>query len=286
TVLKGSPDTTTFEIRLGDSGVPQTNIYLWVGTGGAKCDQLAERNLTQGNCAELAGNPWSVGTNSLVGGGDPPLTLQTLLDAQAGTKPIVSCDSSGLKGTPYKLFAFRNTPPSENVDVSGFGAAEFYIDVQAPAAPLVDTSPQEASTFLITWANPNPPDDIAAWRVWVSDIDDPSTAIARDDYLQLTAREVRLSASQVGLQSPGDTAYVFMQAYDQAYVSDVLGGNQSELSPGVEVTFVATAGFCDATGSCSGCAAAPMAMAPDGPSSMAWVLGVLCALGYVRRRHR
>jgi hypothetical protein len=95
---------------------------------------------------------------------------------------------------------------------------------------------------------------------------------------------VTLSASDVGLQEIGQTAYVYMQAYDQAYVSDKEGGNQSELSDGVSVTYVETGGFCDATGSCTGCSAGPMTMAAAGPSAVISVFGLLCALAYRRRR--
>jgi uncharacterized protein (TIGR03382 family) len=108
-----------------------------------------------------------------------------------------------------------------------------------------------------------------------------------DVFVQLSAREVSLSPSQLGLTAEGDTAYVYIQAYDQAFVSDPLGGNPGELSESVEVTFVNTVGFCDAPGNyCSGCSASPMMMAAEGPSSVLAVLGVLFALGFARRRQR
>ena len=281
TVLKSRPSETSFEIRLDSSGGSITSVYLWVGTGGADCEQLAQRNETQGICAEIAGNPKQVSTNLLVSG----LTLQDLLDAKAGATDIVTCDSSGLTGTPYKIFAFRGTPPSGDVDASQYGVTDFYVDVDPPAPPLVNTSPQEASTFTIQWSNPNPPDNIAVWRIWVApDVNDPSNATALDGYLDLSARSVTLSASDVGLQEIGQTAYVYMQAYDQTYVSDKEGGNQSELSDGVSVTYVETGGFCDATGSCTGCSAGPMTMAAAGPSAVISVFGLLCALAYRRRR--
>jgi len=103
----------------------------------------------------------------------------------------------------------------------------------------------------------------------------------------LSARQVSLSAAQLGLSQPGDKAYVFMQAYDQAFVSDPLGGNQSELSEGVEVTFVNTVGFCESTGDCSGCSAAPMNLASmHGPSGILWMLGLLASVTFVWRRRR
>ena len=105
--------------------------------------------------------------------------------------------------------------------------------------------------------------------------------------MQLSARQVSLSATQLGLTDPGDTAYVFMQAYDQAFVSNSLGGNQSELSDGVEVTFVNTVGFCEGTGDCTGCSAAPMNLASThGPSGIVWILGLLASMTFVWRRRR
>lgn len=283
TALKGSPSATTFQIRLGDAGVPQGSVFLWVGTGGAQCEKLEQRNGTQGTCAEIAGNPRIVGTNSLVIG----LTLQDLLNANGGLSDIVNCSSSGLTGTPYKIFAFRNDPPSGDVLPASYGVADFYIDVESPAPPLVNTNPQTASTFTITWANPNPPDDIQAWLAYASDVDDPTTATSLNNPVQLSARQVSINADQLGLAEPGDTAYVFMQAYDQAFVSNTLGGNQSALSSGVEVTFVSTVGFCEGTGDCTGCSAAPMNLASmHGPSGLVWILGLLASMTFVWRRRR
>lgn len=281
--LKGSPEETNFEIRLADSGVSISSVFLWVGTGGAECQNLEQRSGTQGTCAELAGNPKIVGTNLLVTG----LTLQDLLDANGGLSDIVSCTSSGLTGTPYKIFAFRNNAPSDNVPATDYGVTDFYVDVESPAAPLVNTTAQEASTFTISWANPNPPDDIQAWLAWASDVDDPTTAVSLEKFVQLSARQVSLTATELGLSDPGDTAYVFMQAYDQAFVSNQLGGNQSELSEGVEVTFVNTVGFCEGTGDCTGCSAAPMNLASTrGPGGVLWMLGLLASMTFAWRRRR
>jgi hypothetical protein len=283
TAPKGSPEETFFDIRLGDSGGAISSVYLWVGTGGAKCESLEERNGTQGNCAEMSGNPQQVGTNFLVSG----LTLQNLIDASSGFSDIVSCASSGLTGTPYKIFAFRNEPPSGDVPATNYGVTEFYVDVVSPAPPLVNTTPQEASTFTISWANPNPPDDIQAWLAYVSDVDDPSTADPVGSPINLASRDVSFRADQLGLSEAGDTAYVFVQAYDQAFVSDSLGGNQSALSEGVEVTFVNTVGFCDSTGDCTGCSASPMNLASThGPGGIVWMLGLLASIAFVGRRRR
>lgn len=283
TALKGSPAETTFQIRLEESGVPVESVFLWVGTGGAECERLEQRNGTQGTCAEIAGNPKIVGTNYLVIG----LTLQDLLNAGSALGDIVDCGTSGLTGTPYKIFAFRNDPPSGDVAPEKFSVADFWIDVASPAAPLVNASPQTASTFNITWGNPNPPDDIQAWLAYASDVADPSTAVSLDKYVQLGARSVSISAAELGLSDAGDMAYVFMQAYDQAFVDEPLGGNQSALSDGVEVTFVNTVGFCEGTGECTGCSAAPMNLASTrGPAGLVWILALLASVTFVWRRRR
>jgi hypothetical protein len=248
-------------------------------------DQRQQENL--GLCAEMAGNPRRVGTNYLVDG----LTLQDLLDAKAGPNDIVQCDTSGLTGTPYQIFAFRSAP-SGDVSAESYGVADFYVDVESPAAPLVNTSPQTASTFGITWSNPNPPDNINAWRAWYSDTNDASTATATDLYVGLGDRSMTIAASTVGLTQPGETAYVFIQAYDQAIISNdteeqALAGNQSELSEGVEVTYVDTVGFCEGTGDCTGCSVAPMSLAASqGASATVWVFGLLAGMSVFRRRRR
>ena len=289
TVLKAGPEDTTFEIRLENSGLAISQVYLWAGSGGAECEKLNQRQLGDLSlCAEIAGNPRPVGTNFLI----ENLTLQDLLDADAGTNDVVQCDSSGLTGTPYKIFAFRDQPPSGDVLATGYGVADFFVDVESPAAPTVNTSPQEASTFSISWGNPNPPDEINAWRAWYSDSSDPSTATATNLFEPLSARSISISPSQVGLTQPGETAFVFMQAYDQAIISNdtteqALAGNQSELSAAVQVTFVDTVGFCQGTGECSGCSAAPMNLAaPRGPANLLWILGLLAAVTLVWRRRR
>ncbi|MGB5191933.1 MAG: hypothetical protein WBN70_03055 [Polyangiales bacterium] len=286
---KAGPQDTTLEIRLENTAVSVTQVWLWTGTGGAECEKLDQRQLENLSlCAEIAGNPRNVATNLLIQG----LTLQDLIDAKAGTSDIVQCETSGLEGTPYKIFAFRGQPPSGDVAAEAYGVADFFVDVESPAAPLVNTSPQEASTFTISWANPNPPDQINGWEAWYSDVNDPSTATRTDLFVQLGGRSINIAASELGLTEPGETAYVFMQAFDQAIISNdtpeqALAGNQSELSEGVEVTFVDTVGFCDGTGNCTGCSAMPMSIgAPDGPSAILWVFGLLVAMSVFRRRRR
>jgi len=286
--LKAGPEDTTFEIRLQNTGGSLGEVWLWTGAAGAKCEELNQRQLENaGLCAEVAGNPRPVGLNDTLAG----LTLQDLIDAKAGSSDIVQCDSSGLTGTPYQIFVFRGAP-SNDVAPENYGVAPFNIDVESPAPPLVDAAPQEASTFVINWANPNPPDDINKWQVWYSDSNDPSTAIATDLLAEIGARSITVGASDIGLSEPGDTAYLFMRAYDQAIINNdsieqSLAGNQSELSEAVEVTFVNTIGFCESTGTCTGCSAAPMSIAaPDGPSALVWVFGLLVGMSVFRRRRR
>jgi hypothetical protein len=78
-----------------------------------------------------------------------------------------------------------------------------------------------------------------------------------------------------------------MNAFDQAFVSDDLGGNEGELSEGVMLTSVQVVGFCEGTGDCGGCSVSPVNLAAgQGPSSIAWALGLLGAMVWVRRLRR
>jgi len=285
------PEDTTFELRLENTGTSATQVWLWTGAAGAQCESLDQRqNEFLGLCAEIAGNPRAIGTNSLVQG----LTLQDLIDAKAGPNDIVQCDSSGLTGTPYQIFAFRNQPPSGEVAAEGYGVADFFVDVQSPAAPLVNASPQTGSTFIISWANPNPPDEINAWLAWYSDTSDPSTAMATDLFTTLSDRSINISPGDIGLSEPGDSAYVFMQAYDQAIISNdtseqALAGNRSELSEAVEVTLIDDGGVdagvdagepSEPSGGSGGCSTSRAAV----PGRAAWLLALLFVLYLGRRR--
>ncbi len=153
--------------------------------------------------------------------------------------------------------------------------------------------PQEGSVFITTWANPNPPDDINAWLAWYSDSSDPSTAIRTDRFVALGDRSITIQPSQIGLSQPGETAYVFAQAYDQTIISNdtpeqALAGNQSELSEAVEVTFVddgavdagVDAGEPSEPGGGSGGCSASQAVAA-GPA--VWLLALLFVLRPRRR---
>lgn len=278
-VLK-SPDETTFQIRLDQSN-PPSQVFLWVGTQQAGCEQVANRNETMGICGELSGNPRSVGTDFLVS----DLTLQDLLDATSGGDPIVTCES-GLRGTPYEIFVFRDTAPgATDVDPGNYGVAPFTVDVEPPNPPRINTGSQRQASFNITWDDPDPADDIQLWSFWFSQTNDPATATELDLTSELSARSRSISASRLGL-ADGETGYIFMTAFDQAFVTDSMGGNESDLSASVEVTAVAVAGYCDRSGDCGGCAASPMTLWGRGASDTPWILGVLVGSLLLWRRRR
>jgi hypothetical protein len=286
-VQKRDPATTTFQIRLQETGSLQ-EVYLWVGGQNAGCERRENRNETMGTCGEVTGNPQSVGTNQTIS----ELTLQDLLDARSGDTQIVTCES-GLRGTPYEIYAFRNQAPgSDDVAPSDYGIAEFTVDVQPPNQPVVDTTPQRQSNFNITWNNPDPADDIQLWSFWFSDTNDAATAqpILTTGGTRLTAPLSELSqtisATTLGLGS-GETGYVFVNAFDQAFVSDPFLANEGELSEGVMVTNVAVSGFCDVSGQCEGCSVSHRSFADlGGPGSSVWLLGLIFVLAALWRRRR
>jgi hypothetical protein len=119
---------TVYDLTLASTATVGV-VYLWVGGENAQCNLVANRNETMGICAEIAGNPRSVGSNFLVSN----LILQELLDARAGATEIVSCETSGLRGTPYEIFAFRDEAPGgDDVGVEGYGVAQFKVGVTLP----------------------------------------------------------------------------------------------------------------------------------------------------------
>jgi MYXO-CTERM domain-containing protein len=279
--VQKSPETTTFEIRLQESG-SVNEVYLWVGGQNAACNLQANRNETMGTCGEVTGNPRSVGSNFTVSG----LTLQDLVDARSGDTQIVTCDS-GLRGTPYEIFAFRNQAPgSGDVAESDYGIAKFTVDVQPPNQPIVDTTPQRQSNFGITWSDPDPADDIQIWRFWFSSTDDPATATQLSITAPLNARSQTIAATTLGL-GLGESGFVYVNAFDQAFVSDPFLANEGPLSEGVMVTNVEVSGFCDVSGQCEGCSVSHVSFAdPRGPGAVGWMLGLLLILAGVWRRRR
>ncbi len=279
--VQKSPATTTFEIRLAESG-SVNEVFLWVGGQNAACNLAANRNETMGTCGEVTGNPRSVGNNFTVSG----LTLQDLLDARSGGTDIVTCDS-GLRGTPYEIFAFRNQAPgSGDVAPADYGIAEFTVDVQPPNQPVVDTTPQRQSNFNITWGDPDPADDIQIWSFWFSDTDDPATATQLSITAPLNERSQTIAATTLGLGS-GESGFIFVNAFDQAFVSDPFLANEGELSQGVMVTNIEVSGFCDVSGECEGCSVSPARLAnPSGPGALVWLLGLIFVLATIWRLRR
>jgi hypothetical protein len=221
-----------------------------------------------------------VGTDFLVTG----LFLQDLLDPSTGGNPIATCDSSGLQGTEYKIFVFRAAPAGE-VTPEQYGIASFRIDVAPPNAPVVGTAPQAQTNFEITWADPNPVDLIQFWSFFSSSENDPTTAERLDITAPLSARSQTISSQALGL-AEGETAYVFMNGFDQAFVSDATDANEGELSEGVMVTFVPVEGYCDASGNCGGCSVSPMTLMGGMPSSITWILGLVFAVFFGWRLRR
>ncbi len=269
-VQKKAPSEVSFEIRL-DQSSPVTDVWLWVGKDGAECQELAQRDETQGLCAEMARNPQRVATNETV----TELVLQDLLDPSAVGTPIATCESSGLTGTRYQIFVFREAP-SSTVAPENYGIAEFFIDVENPAPPLVNTNEQQQSTFTVRWDTPNPPDDLQAWDLWYSTEDDPTPRETNASVTGEGEREISISAQELGL-AEGESATLYARAFDMAFVSDSFGGNQSELSEGVPVTFVAVTGYCDLSGDCGGCSVSPLGLTGGAPGSIALVLGFVFA---------
>lgn len=280
-VQKRDPATTTFEIRLQETGSLQ-EVYLWVGGQNAECQRRENRNETMGTCGEVTGNPQSVGTNTTIS----ELTLQDLLDARSGDTQIVTCES-GLRGTPYEIYAFRNQAPgADDVAPSDYGIATFTVDVQPPNQPIVNATPQRQFNFNITWDNPDPADDIQLWSFWFSDTNNAATATRLDVTAPLDKVSQAISATTLGLGT-GETGYVFVNAFDQAFVSDPFLANEGELSEGVMVTNVAVSGFCDVGGECGGCSVSHASLASGyGPRSVAWLLGLLLIFAGIWRLRR
>ena len=275
-----SPEDTPFEIRLDQSNT-SSEVILWIGSAGAECNREAQRDVTAAVCAPIReAAPIPVATDFLVTG----LFLQDLLDPTTGGNPIATCDSSGLQGTEYKIFVFRAAPAGD-VTPEQYGIASFRIDVAAPNAPVVDTSPQRQTNFQITWQDPNPVDLIQFWSFYSSSENDPATAVRLDVTAPLSDRSQTISSQLLGL-AEGETAYIFMSGFDQAFVSDATDANESELSEGVMVTAVEVVGYCDLSGDCTGCSASPIVLWGADASSMPVVLGLLFGGLLLWRRRR
>ena len=180
-------------------------------------------------------------------------------------------ESSGLAGTNYQIFVFREAPSSD-VAPERYGIVEFAIDVENPAPPLVNTNAQRQSIFTVEWDPANPPDDIQNWDLWYSTDSMPTPERTGKTASGEGQSKISISADELNL-SEGESATLYARAYDIAFVSDNFGGNASDLSAGVPVTVVAVAGYCDLSGNCGGCSVSPLGLAGRTPSSIFLAFG-------------
>jgi|GEM_PF-1738833 len=274
------PSTTTFQVRIDNAAGNRVNqVYVWVGQANANCNRGENRtDVTSNRCQPVAGGAaQTVDVNNTLNG----LTLADLTDTDT---EIVDCANTALQGQPYNLFVFRTPPGAVDVPPDQFGIADFYVDVTPPNPPVLrNSSPGLGESFVLEWQQPT--DNIQNYLFYRSDDGNPDTATQIEGATaDLNSTSMGFTASGLGL-ALGESTTLYVSAVDKASV--IPGeGNQGDLSEGWPVTAAETIGFCDATGNCTGCSAAPIALAAGGPSSVAWALAALFALGYVRRRHR
>lgn len=273
------PSNTTYQLRIStQTGASVTNVYLWAGRENGECNLNDNRTDIQENCREIAGNPRTVEPDNLISN----LTLQELVDTG-----VVACDTSGLEGTPYEIFAFRNSDPgSTDVPEGDFGISPIIVDVTPPAALNINSDvTQVGSNFSIQWTRPT--DNIWIYRFYENDVDDAETATLLEN---VTAGQNEtsktISAANLGM-GVGDTRYLYVAAQDRAFIesSGANGGNLGPLSVGTQVNFVETAGVCSATGDCGGCAVATIDRAARDVGSAILVISLAAiALAGWRRR--
>jgi len=273
-----TPAETTYEIRLStEAGTAVNQVYLWAGTQNGQCNLNSNRTDITANCREITGNPRTVNIDSLISG----LTLQELADTG-----VVTCSSSGLEGTPYEVFAFRNDDPgSTDVPESDYGISTLTVDVTPPAELIVtNADPLMGQSFVISWTRPT--DQIEFYRFYQSDTDDAATATLLNITAGENATNQTITAQQLGM-AEGDTTYLYVSAIDKAFQIASGGiGNEGPLSTSTQANAIATSGFCDATGSCTGCSVSPLALASGGAGTAEWLLGLVfaVALGWRLRR--
>jgi len=274
------PAGTSFQERIVTSpGTPVSQVYLWVGGQNSECNLEANRtDITANRCRPVLDEAaQTVDANNLLNG----LTLADLTDTG-----LVDCANTALQGQPYELYAFRSTPPGAmDVPAENYGVATFKVDVTAPTPPNVSTEPPGlGESFTMTW--PQPTDDLQLYRFYRNDVEDnPDTAILIEGVTaDLNATSQNFTAAGLGLEQDEST-YLYATAVDKA--SAVPGnGNESDKSAGWMVTAAETAGFCDATGACTGCSVSPLSMIGGAQSSAAWMLGLLFAAVGVWRLRR
>jgi len=272
------PVATTFEIRLStEAGTVVSRVYLWAGTQNGECNLNSNRTDITANCREIAGNPRTVDIDSLISG----ITLQELVDTG-----VTTCDSSGLEGTPYEVFAFRNDDPgSTDVPPTDYGISTITIDV-TPPDELNINNPDTlvGQSFVISWTRPT--DQIEFYRFYRSDGDDAATATLLNVTAGENATSQTLTAQGLGLGA-GETTYLYVSAVDKAFQIASNGiGNEGPLSVSTQVNAVETTGFCDATGTCSGCSVSPMTLLGGDRSAFTWIVGLAFALVFGWRLRR
>lgn len=272
------PAATTYEIRLAtEAGTAVNRVYLWAGKQNGECNLNSNRTDITANCREIAGNPRTVDIDSLISG----LTLQELIDTS-----VVGCDSSGLEGTPYEIFAFRDDDPgSTDVLPEDYGISDLTVDV-TPPDELSVTNPDTlvGQSFVISWTRPT--DQIEFYRFYRSDVDDPASATLLNVTAGENATSQTITAQGLGL-APGETTYLYVSAIDKAFQIASNGiGNEGPLSVSTQVNVVETSGFCDATGSCTGCSVSPMTLLGGESSAFTWIVGLAFALVFGWRHRR
>jgi hypothetical protein len=274
-----NPSETFYDLSLtnGD-GVSQA--YLWAGTEQAGCEQVSNRTDQLTVCAEIGGNPQTVGDNATMTG----LNLQALVDTG-----IFDCANTALEGRTYWIYSFRDADPGgTDVSVDGFGVAPITIDVTPPEELDITSSlQQEGSTFNVSWSTPTDSQSIAQYKMYASATDDPDAALAGGvvSTAGQNAKSISVSAAALGL-AEGEQIYLFVSAVDFAAVT-VGDGNEGPLSISTLGTAAATGGFCDDPDvDCSGCSASPLVLADGKPSSGLWVIGLVMAIVVGRRLRR
>ena len=269
----GVPDSTTYQLRLStEAGTSVSQVYLWVGKQNGECNLNDNRTDITANCREMAGNPRTLEPDSLLSG----LTLQELIDTEVAT-----CESSGLEGTPYEVFAFRNADPgSTNVPESEYGISHLTIDVTPPnQVNVTNGDTLVGQNFVISWTRPT--DQIEFYRFYCSDDDDPDTAMLMSVTAGENATSQTISAAQLGVEGcDATTTYLYLSAVDKAFQIASQGiGNEGPLSRSTQVNVEATSGFCtEENGYCSGCSVSPMVLANGQPGSGIWLLGLVFAV--------
>ncbi|NNE20236.1 MAG: hypothetical protein HKN10_17340 [Myxococcales bacterium] len=275
-----NPAGTTFQDRIDTTaGTAVDQVFLWVGGQNSECNLERNRTgITANRCQPVAGEAaQTLDINNLVQG----LTLADLTETG-----LVDCANTALQGQPYELYSFRTTPPGAmDILPENFGIAAFKVDVTAPNPPIVNTEPPGlGESFTMSW--PQPTDDLQLYRFYRNDVEDnPDTATLIEGVTaDLNATSQNFTATGLELEQDEST-YLYATAVDKA--SAVPGnGNESELSAGWMVTAAETAGFCDATGTCTGCSVSPLSMAGGSSSPAVWTLGLLLAAAFVWRLRR